>query len=254
MIIDDITPDQPTLDPEVERGWYVGTQDDTFVITFLDGRPPIVGQTAAIEFYTNNQSQEDNNMPSNEANYMDAAAQDATGLIEKYTEPAMLFIGQSAKSASEIMRAKRPWNELARSEVLGRVTLDLEPEMRGRPQPGRPGVSQVVFMALPSWHPLFRAGVQEVAALLYTPSTTYLAEQIVGGAIVKEPRASSYDVTGWEGIAAWFGDLESAEEERTALWTAVKDLARSTYGEDGEQEEPVDQFAGRYGTAASWGV
>jgi hypothetical protein len=257
VIIDDITPAAPLVPVDMlDRGWWVGEYDHTFIIEFADGRPAIIGDTAAMAFISAQQPvQEDNIMPSKQANYIDEAADEVTGLISKYADPALTFIGQSAKSAAEINRTKRPWSDLARSETIGRVTLDLDPEVKGRPQPGRPGVDQVVFLCLPSWHPLFKAGIQEVAAVLYRPATTYEAQRIEKGRVVREPRASSYDVTGWIGIVDYFGSFDAAEQERTDLWEAVKATSKSLLSDaDMQPDEDYDPLAGRYGSAASWGV
>lgn len=243
----------PPADDDALRGWTVGEIDHSFIITFTDGRPPVVGTESVARWVAANTEREIV-MPLSEANYSDEAATDATGLLDYYVNPAVTFIGQYKTSAAEVMQVKRPWSDLARSNTLGRVTLDVEPEMHGRPQPGRPGVDQIVFVALPSWHPMFKAGHQEVVALLYRPVTTYLADQIVGGHVVKVERASSFDLTGWIGIVRYFGGLDEAEQERTDLWQALKDFSKSTYGDDSEPEEDVDPAAGKYGSKEAWGV
>ena len=258
-IYEEFTPAPPMLDPDVERGWVVGQLDGSWLITFNDpSRPPLVGSDA-VDFYTNNTSKEDNVMPENntQPNPLDTAADEATGIIEKFSNPAMLMIGQSAKSAGAVLQAKRAWNDVARDPamVVGRVTLDLEPEQRGRPQPGRPGIPQVVFLCLPEWHPLFRPGSQEVAAMYYIPSTTYQAERVRGATRYFEEVASSFDASGWTGIIEWYGDLESAEATRAELWQAVQAFSRSTYGlDEADPEEDVDTAAGRFGSREAWGL
>ncbi len=134
------------------------------------------------------------------------------------------------------------------------MTLDTEPETPGRPQPSRPGCEQIVFLALPDWHPLYQAGHQEVVAMLYRPATTYMADRIEGGAVVKHEIASGFDVTGWIGIIDYFGDLEAAETERQELWQAVKAMSRTELLSEEVDPGTVDPAAGRFGNRDAWGV
>lgn len=224
-----------------------------FTITFADGRPAIIGDAAqlasTIRSLTNT-DQEVTIMPSKQANHIDEAADDATGIIEKYANPAMTFIGQEGGSASEVLRKRRNWNDLSRSEVIKRVTLDLTPEVKGRPQPMRPGVEQIVFMALPEWHALFKAGHQEAVALLYRPSTTWEADEIVNGRPGKKRLASGNDASGWIGIVDYFGSLEAAEVEAAELQQAVRDHTRSDLTDaDLSEHDPV---AGVFGKRDAW--
>lgn len=239
------------LPDDIQRGWWVGEFDGSFIIEFADGRPAIIGDAPTQAFIrSHNPNQEVHTMPSKQANYIDEAADDATGIIEKFTNPALTFIGQEGASASEVLRKRRNWNDLSRSEVIKRVTLDLNPEIKGRPQPMRPGTEQIVFMALPDWHALFKAGHQEAVALLYRPSTTWPADEIVNGRPGKKLLASGTDASGWIGIVEYYGSLEAAEVEAAELQQAVRDHTRSELTDADLSDH--DPASGVFGQRDAW--
>lgn len=230
--------------------YTIDVHGSTFIIEFADGRPAIIGDTNIRAFLTSDNTKENMIMAGTHGNHIDDAMEEVTGIIEKYSDPAMTFIGQEGGSASEVLRKRRNWNDLARSEVIKRVTLDLNPEVKGRPQPMRPGTEQVVFMALPEWHALYQAGHQEAVALYYRPSTTWEADEIRDGRPTKKRLASGTDASGWLGIIEYFGSLEAAEVEAAELLDAVRAHTRSEL--DSEDLSEHDPAAGVYGKRDAW--
>jgi hypothetical protein len=185
--------------------------------------------------------------------FTDEASTAAQGLVERYLHPQVVtYIGKAATSAAEVMRVRRPWAQLARTECVGYVTLDTDPEVPGRPQQLRPGTEIIQWIALPEWHPLFVPGDQEVAVVRYIPSTTWLAESIEGGRVVRTPLASRTDASGFVSILGYASGITNAEEQVAELRQALRDLS-APERPDTDVEE-VDPAAGRYGSAEAWGV
>ena len=255
MIIDDITADPPTIQPhEMARGWIVGADGPTFIIQFLDGRPPIVGPDA-ITFFTNNTTQEVNTMPLSEANYDDEASHDADPVIDRYTRDLVVvqYIGENVTSAVALKQVRQPWCDLRRDCTVAYVSLDLTPSVPGKAMNAAPGVEQIVWLGLPEWHPCFEAGEREIAVLRYLPRTSYLMDVIEGGRVEQVELASAFDTSGYVSIIGWCGSLEQAEDQATELRQAVRAHARAGLPRD-EFEDVADPAAGRFGTRAAWGL
>lgn len=299
---DEITPAAPYLTDDEIRGWGVGEDDGTFVVWFTDGRSPIVGTERVSEFLNhqlrtgesvmtsarNRGASPDTEVPSPDdiqsddpaigseqvwdLARADAAADAVTGIIERYTEGAVVYIGANATSVLQVRQAKQPWADLCRPEagaVLGRVTMDTQAaEFGRRPTPNQPGVEQMVWVALPSFHPLFRANTQEIAVLRYVPSTQYTPTELrmVRGQLVDpEPKASGFDVSGFQAVVMYCGSLEQCERDRQELWEAVRTVnerrrlelrAEEGLGTDPDtdlEERAVGRLS-RLTTREAWGV
>lgn len=185
--------------------------------------------------------------------YSDATSLAAEGTVERYLHPEVVrFIGKDAKSAAQLMRVRRPWAQLARTEAVGYVSLDTDPEVPGRPQNLRPGVDMIQWIALPEFHPLFVEHAQEVAVVRYIPATTWMAENIEGGVVVRTPLASRTDASGFVSVVGYCPDIPTAEEQIAELRQALRDI--SALEQDPTDTEEVDPSAGRFGSAEAWGV
>jgi hypothetical protein len=222
--------------------YTVGSIDDRFVIVLADGSAitnPDDVRTFVIDHHKENIMSKNQN-PAAALHYADLEAGEATGLVERYSTALapVRWLAAGAASASEVNKVRRNWQQLARTETVGRTTMDTDPEIPGRPRASRPGVDQIVSVALPTWHPQFRPNEQEVAVLLYRPVTTYLAEVIEDGQLSKVERASAYDTSGYLAVVEYLPDLAAAEQLHADLYAAVRSMSAPA--------RMADSLAGEY--------
>lgn len=254
LILQDQLP-APEMADDLTRGWVVGQIGHTYLVSFTDGRPPIIGTEAVTQFIISNHhinpSKEDT-MPLTEANYYDEAAIEAAPQLMPYLNPSFEYlIGANIDPTLPMVRQQQliamkrdNWHRMVlNSRVVKPLSLDTHPERRGRPHNFRPGVEMLVWVWMPAEHPMYRTG-REIALLLYRPSqvTTFTSPDQRTGRSETVTIASLDQASGVIGVIGWRSELTEVEQERANIRQWLVDFSSADESrddfEDTEDDDP----------------